>query len=79
VTYVVSHRPHFEQWDFAGNLCGHELGSMGCGPLEVADDPFVEKRAVGDWIPPLPRKVDSPEHCDASSNHTMHSRRTPLP
>jgi len=40
-----------EQWDFAGNLSGHELGSMGRGPLEflevvVEEEEDVEHKAV---------------------------------
>jgi len=42
VTYEVSHSPHLEQWDFAGNLSGHELGSMGRGPRGILEVVVVE-------------------------------------
>mmetsp|Transcript_2504 Transcript_2504/g.5310 ORF Transcript_2504/g.5310 Transcript_2504/m.5310 type:complete len:95 (+) Transcript_2504:1291-1575(+) len=76
VTYVVSHKPHFEQWDFAGNLSGQKFGSMGCGCGLEAVSPFVEKNRAVDR---LRRTVDRPEHGDAknSNNPTMQSRRTP--
>lgn len=47
---------------------------MGCG----CDSPFVEKRVVAEKNRTLPRKEDSPEHCDAntsSSPNPMQSRR----
>jgi len=53
-TNDVSHSPHFEQWLFAGNLCGQSSGLRGVAvllkrQLSLGEHVRVGAKAVHEW------------------------------